>query len=167
MINRLCSRKLEILNSASEPTWGSTKQKLRKSQFLERFSSDSCALSSEPFDVKLIWATGGAKRDPLARTPSKCWGTCGAGRARGLAQHVAAANTRAEVRARDAARRVDHHRAPSSAPFGPTEISIFCPKTMQAERDFFMYKPSKQVISWSYSTYRWYIVGFQQGHGIR
>ena len=50
--------------------------------------------------------------------------------------------------------RVDHHCAPSGASFGPNEISIFCPRmawTLQAERDFFRYKPSKLVIS------RWYI----------
>ena len=31
--------------------------------------------------MKLKSSTGGAKRDPLARTPSKCWGTCGGARA--------------------------------------------------------------------------------------
>ena len=39
---------------------------------------------------------------------------------------------------RDAARRIDHHRAPASgAPFGPNEISIFCLRMLQAGRDFF------------------------------
>ena len=55
--------------------------KLRKSRFLERFSSDSCVLWSVPYDVKLIRATGGAKRDPLFACPKKCWGTCGCARA--------------------------------------------------------------------------------------
>ena len=120
-------------------------------------------------------------------------------RTRGLAQDVAAANARVEVRARmhnwsiawwltrkcdllagnrqsktqrveDSARfleftRARHHmklirarccahcrRAEwtSGAPFGSNEISIFCPRTLQAERDFFKYKPSKQVISLQY-----------------
>ena len=41
-------------------------------------------------------------------------------------------------------------RAPSGAPFRPNEISIFCLRTLQAERHFFRYKQSKQVISRQY-----------------
>ena len=48
------------------------------------------------------------------------------------------------------------------------KISIFCPRTLQAERDFFGYNPSKQGIIPTYldniSIYRWYIVDLQQGH---
>ena len=47
-------------------------------------------------------------------------------------------------------RRVDYHRAPSVAMFGPNEISIFFPRTLQAEREFFRYKPSKRIISRQY-----------------
>ena len=45
---------------------------------------------------------------------------------------------------------MDNHRAPSRAPFGPIEISIFCYRKLQTERNFFRYKPSKQVISRQY-----------------
>ena len=64
------------------------------------FSSDSAGLLAfaSQRHVKIISTTSGAKRDPLARVPSKCWGTCCC--ARGPALHVAAANARAEVRAR-------------------------------------------------------------------
>ena len=58
------------------PNVGSNHAKLRRSWFIERFSSDSCVLWSVPYDVKLIRATRGAERDPLALTQSKCWGTC-------------------------------------------------------------------------------------------
>ena len=71
---------------------------------------------------------------------------------------------------RDAGRRVNHHRAPSGAPFGPNETSIIWPRTLQAERDFFRYKQSKQVISRiliNISTNRWYIVGWQHRHCSR
>ena len=40
-------------------------------------------------------------------------------------------------------RRVDHHRAPSGVPFGPNEKSIFCPRTLQAERNFFQVQAIK------------------------
>ena len=65
----------------------------------------------------------------------------------------------------NAALRVDHHSALSDAQFGQNEISIFCPRTLQAERIFFRYKPSKQAILDKISTYQWwYIIYFQQGH---
>ena len=35
-----------------------------------------------------------------------------------------------KLKERDAERRVDHHSAPSSAPFGPNKVSIFCPRTL-------------------------------------
>ena len=54
MINRLCCRKLEFLSFALGPTWGLTKQNLRKSWCLHRFCSDSCVL----------WATWGAMSNP-------------------------------------------------------------------------------------------------------
>ena len=81
MINRLCGGKLKTSSYASGPTWGPTKQNFRKSQFFERFGSGSCVLQLAPYDVKLIRATGGAKRDSLARAPSKSWGTCCCARA--------------------------------------------------------------------------------------
>ena len=65
---------------------------------------------------------------------------------------------------------MNHHRAPSGAPFGPNETSIIWPRTLQAERDFFRYKQSKQVISRiliNISTNRWYIVGWQHRHCSR
>ena len=72
MINRLCGGKLATSSYALRPMWGPTKQKLRKSRFLERFCSDSCVLSSAPYNVKPIRATGSAKRDQLASIQSKC-----------------------------------------------------------------------------------------------
>ena len=83
---------------ATGSTWGLTKRNLKKISIFRAIRL--CFLRSlvSAIRSKLIRAPGGAKRDPLARTPSKCWGTCGG--ARGFAQHVAAANARAEVRAR-------------------------------------------------------------------
>ena len=41
--------------------------------------------------MKLIRAISGAKRDPLARAPSKCWGTwCGGGECAGLSESTCA-----------------------------------------------------------------------------
>ena len=60
-------------------------------------------LSAVRHEANTIWATCRAKRGPSARTPSKCWGTCSGARSVSLltlAQHVVAANVRAEVRAR-------------------------------------------------------------------
>ena len=38
-----------------------------------------------------------------------------------------------KLQERNAPLRVDHHRAPSCAPFGPNKISIFCPRTLEEE----------------------------------
>ena len=61
-----------------------------------------CSLVSA-MRCKAIRSNGGAKRDPLAHAPSKYWGTCGGTRAVSrcwVARLAAAANARAEVRAR-------------------------------------------------------------------
>ena len=49
-----------------------------------------------------------------------------------------------------AMRRVDHHRAPSSGPFGPNEISIFCPRALQGESNLFRYKATTSHQNRSY-----------------
>ena len=79
------------------------------------------------------------------------------------------------VQSSDVARRVDHHRAPSGSPFGPNEISIFCPRTLQAERNLqnaifsgtSHQNTWKQVIIDHISTNRWYVVGWQHWHCSR
>ena len=93
-------RKTRNLELCLGTNMGTTKQKLRKSRFLELFqvSSDPWVFWSVPYDGKLTRATCGEQRDPCARAPSKCWGTCGC--ACGISQHVTVANARAEVGAR-------------------------------------------------------------------
>ena len=66
---------------ATGSTWGLTKRNLKKISIFRAIRL--CFLRSlvSAIRSKLIRAPGGAKRDPLARAPSKCWGTCGGARA--------------------------------------------------------------------------------------
>ena len=70
--------KLKNSSYASGPNWGLTEQKIVKISISLLIFLRSQGSDVAPYDMKLIIAISGAKKSPLAREPSKYWGTCGA-----------------------------------------------------------------------------------------